>query len=410
MLRYLFISPFFVYIYSIVIYGVLSTMLRSTISADTYALMVSYGDVVALLISFFFAWLYSSHGDQNERRMRFFVYTGYYMTGMVFTLTYESIFNALFFSVLIPILVSLLIYRYIALPLAEIFQSRQYFYRFMLILPMVSEVLMVLRLIITVISTQNPLLIQDDAPFYAYMTLFGYLVLMTLFLSTNMTCRVIRQVELTNESNAELIAATESKKRLTFDMLKALVATIEAKDEYTIGHSARVALYSKMIAQQLQLPEEEVERIHRAALLHDIGKIAVPDAIINKPSALTKEEYAQIMRHPIKGGIILKGIEELPYLYQGANYHHERWDGKGYPEGLIGEEIPYIAQIISVADAYDAMSSNRPYRRLLEQEQVRDELEKGIGTQFSPGPVQAMLSIMDDDAEYHLNGLSAGRQ
>ena len=137
-------------------------------------------------------------------------------------------------------------------------------------------------------------------------------------------------------------------------------------------------------------------------LLHDVGKIGVPDYVINKPSRLTDEEYAQIKTHTVMGDRILKNIEERPKLAIGARWHHERYDGKGYPDQLSGDDIPEEARIIAVADAYDAMSSHRSYRDILPQEAVRKEIENGIGTQFAPVFADIMLQIIAEDTEYKL--------
>ena len=140
-------------------------------------------------------------------------------------------------------------------------------------------------------------------------------------------------------------------------MMKTLATTIEAKDEYTKGHSYRVAEYSALIAKQLGWSENEVQNLRNAAFLHDIGKIGVPDTILNKPTKLSDEEYEIIKSHTIMGADILKDITIVSNLTDIARYHHERYDGKGYPDGLKGEESPFHARIISVADSYDAMKS-----------------------------------------------------
>ena len=180
----------------------------------------------------------------------------------------------------------------------------------------------------------------------------------------------------------------------------ALSDAVDAKDRYTSGHSKRVAAYSKMIAIKLGKSPEEQNEIYRAGLLHDVGKIRVPEEIINKPGKLTDEEYNIIKVHSVTGYHILKGVSEN--IAVAAKHHHERYDGKGYPNGLAGEEIPEIARILGVADAYDAMASNRSYRNALPQEVVRSEIEKGRGTQFDPHIADIMLDMIDDDKEYNL--------
>lgn len=137
-------------------------------------------------------------------------------------------------------------------------------------------------------------------------------------------------------------------------------------------------------------------------LLHDVGKIGIPDAIINKTAKLTDEEYAEIKKHPVLGARILENITEFPKLATGARWHHERFDGKGYPDGIAGEDIPKEARIIAVADAYDAMSSRRSYRDVLPQKVVREEMEKGRGEQFDPVYADIMLAMIDEDTDYQM--------
>ena len=148
--------------------------------------------------------------------------------------------------------------------------------------------------------------------------------------------------------------------------------------------------------------DTEVNDIFYAAMLHDVGKIGIPGEIINKPGRLTDEEFDIIKSHTVKGAKILESISEMPGLSVGARWHHERYDGKGYPNGLKGEDIPETARIICVADCYDAMSSNRSYRKALPQEIVRSEIEKGKGTQFDPAIADIMLKMIDEDADYKM--------
>ena len=195
---------------------------------------------------------------------------------------------------------------------------------------------------------------------------------------------------------------TKKLERMTDEVMFTLASTIDAKDKYTNGHSVRVAEYSRLIAKMLNMSQQEQDDIYRMGLLHDIGKIGVPDEIINKTSRLTDEEYAVIKTHPIIGAEILGNMSELPDIAIGAKYHHERYDGRGYPEGLSGENIPLVARIIGVADAYDAMTSNRSYREVMPQDVVRSEIVKGKGTQFDPVFAEIMLKIIDDDKGYDL--------
>lgn len=195
----------------------------------------------------------------------------------------------------------------------------------------------------------------------------------------------------------------KSLERLSLQMVQALASTIDAKDSYTSGHSIRVAKYSVMLAEKMGYQGEKLEQLQYAAMLHDVGKIGVPREIINKPSKLTEEEYEIIKTHSTIGGNILKQITEIPDIAIGARWHHERFDGKGYPDGLQGMEIPEIARIIGVADSYDAMTSKRSYRDILSQEIVLSELEKGKGTQFDETIAQMMIELIKEDKDYHMH-------
>ena len=190
--------------------------------------------------------------------------------------------------------------------------------------------------------------------------------------------------------------------RLFTQTATALVNAIDAKDQYTHGHSARVAEYSRKIAELAGKSSSECDRIYYVALLHDVGKIGVPESIINKNGKLTDEEYDAIKNHAAMGAQILEDITVYPYLSIGAHFHHERYDGRGYPNGLKGTDIPEIARIISVADAYDAMTSNRSYREPIPQQKVREELVECAGTQFDPKFANIMIHLIDEDTEYKL--------
>ena len=190
----------------------------------------------------------------------------------------------------------------------------------------------------------------------------------------------------------------ENIKLMVSQTASALAEAIDAKDSYTNGHSRRVAEYSAMIAREAGYTKERCDDIYLIALLHDVGKIGIPGSIINKTGRLTDEEYGIIKTHPSVGREILGKITIDPELSIGASYHHERYDGKGYPYGLKGEEIPEIARIIAVADTYDAMTSKRSYRDGLPMEKVKSELEKGMGTQFDPKFAQIMLKLIKENA------------
>jgi HD-GYP domain-containing protein (c-di-GMP phosphodiesterase class II) len=196
----------------------------------------------------------------------------------------------------------------------------------------------------------------------------------------------IKNAQLFKELETEL----KQKQQLFINTTVALAAAIDAKDHYTHGHTARVTNLSLAIAKRFaeinkrEFNEEFLEHLHIASLLHDIGKIGIPESILNKDSALNEEEKKLIMGHPDIGAVILNPIKELEECIQGVKYHHENYDGSGYPEGLKGEEIPLIASIISVADTFDAMTTDRPYRKGLSKEDAVKEIERVSGRQLHP--------------------------
>jgi len=213
----------------------------------------------------------------------------------------------------------------------------------------------------------------------------------------NVTVERAREIEV-----GYLKKENENSKRLFEQTAEALASAIDAKDKYTKGHSARVAEYSKKIAEYSGKSPQECEEVYYAALLHDVGKIGISRTILNKKGRLSDEEYKVIKEHPDIGAQILSSISESPYLSIGAKSHHERYDGHGYPEGLKGDDIPEIARIIAVADAYDAMTSSRSYRETIPQQVVREEFVKCLGTQFDPVFGKIMLHLIDCDAEYQM--------
>lgn len=228
--------------------------------------------------------------------------------------------------------------------------------------------------------------------------LIGILVSGLVFLIIVVFCAITaRRI---NKYQQKEYESKERLDRMNSNIIRALAYTIDAKDCYTSGHSQRVADYSLAIAKRMGKSEEEQQIIYYAGLLHDVGKIRVPEEIINKPGKLTEEEFNQIRIHPVSGYHILKDIHEDVRIAYGAKYHHERYNGKGYPNGLEGENIPEIARIIGVADAYDAMASNRSYRGALPQEVVRSEIEKGKGEQFDAKIADIMLQMIDEDKNY----------
>ena len=214
---------------------------------------------------------------------------------------------------------------------------------------------------------------------------------------------ILELVRLQNFLAAEVEEKTREYKALSMQVVQAMADAIDVKDAYTNGHSGRVAYYSREIAKRYGYSQKQLEDIYMMGLLHDIGKIGIPDEVINKPSKLTDEEFALIKTHPETGARILGNIKALPSLAVGARGHHERFGGGGYPDGISGDEIPEEARIIAVADAYDAMSSHRSYRDKLPQSAVRAEIEKGRGTQFDPVFADIMLKMIDEDKDYKMS-------
>lgn len=185
-------------------------------------------------------------------------------------------------------------------------------------------------------------------------------------------------------------------KGITLESIEAIARTIDAKDTYTNGHSIRVGHYSRVIAKELGIEGSELENLYYIALLHDIGKIGIPDAILNKPGKLTDEEFAIMKSHTTKGAKILKDISTIPNIVEGAKYHHEKYGGGGYPEGLKGEEIPYIARIICCADCFDAMATRRVYKDPYPKEKIISEFERCKGTQFDPAMADVVIKLISE--------------
>ncbi|MCR5232320.1 MAG: response regulator [Lachnospiraceae bacterium] len=214
--------------------------------------------------------------------------------------------------------------------------------------------------------------------------------------------RAVRMIRLQNHLTDEVNNKIYENEQMLIHIVQTLAEAIDAKDTYTNGHSSRVADYTREIAKRYGYTDDKLNDIYMMGLLHDIGKIGVPDAVINKPGKLTDEEFEMIKNHPVMGARILKNIREKPKLAYGARWHHEKYGGGGYPDGLSGDDIPEEARIIAVADAYDAMTSSRSYREPLSQEQVRAEIVKGSGTQFDPAFADIMLEMIDEDFDYHM--------
>ena len=227
-------------------------------------------------------------------------------------------------------------------------------------------------------------LLTSEPLFWISIGLLGlWLIALVIFLITSAQ---IKKYKERHERDNEIIN----------ESIETFTGFIDAKDPYTNGHSKRVAKYTRLIAKEFGFDGEELDRIYYVALLHDCGKIGVPDNILGKPGKLTEEEFEIIKSHTIRGGEILTHFKSLQDADEGARYHHERFDGTGYPEGKAGADIPFIARIICVADSFDAMNTDRVYRKRLTEERILSELETNKGRQFDPLVADVMLGLLKD--------------
>ena len=207
----------------------------------------------------------------------------------------------------------------------------------------------------------------------------------------------IKQMYEIKRINEELAESNEKLEQAYLDMVQTLRYTVEAKDTYTRGHSDRVSEYSVLIGEKLGVSEEQIKTLKVGGLFHDIGKIGIPDRILLKTDKLTDDEYSEIKNHPSIGAHILGAATIFKEIIPIVKHHHERYDGKGYPSRLKGEDIPYLARIAAVADTFDAMTSRRSYRDALDLQFVKEEIKKCEGTQFDPQIAEAFLSILENN-------------
>lgn len=210
----------------------------------------------------------------------------------------------------------------------------------------------------------------------------------------------INQMKTIRSINDELLQSKNKLEKAYLESVETLRYTVEAKDDYTKGHSDRVSAYSVLIGKSLGLPQSDIETLRIGGLFHDIGKIGISDSILLKNGKLTDEEYSEIKRHPIIGKNILSNAEIFEDIIPIVLYHHERYDGKGYPYGLSDKDIPFLARIVAVADAFDAMTSKRSYRDELDLEFVKDELRNKTGTQFDPIVTASFLNILNNEYRF----------
>ena len=261
-------------------------------------------------------------------------------------------------------------------------------------LPVAHGHLVLIGMVITMISVGI-----EAASVYFVVTMSGVFIgiglSVLLFVNIIRTIKNVRDME-QNRQKQEIEKRRRQAEKMSLQMIQTLATTIEAKDEYMKGHSYRVAAYAALIAQELGWDATEISNLKDAVYMYDVGKIGIPDAILNKPTRLTEEEYERVKAHTVIGADILKNITIIDHVAEIARYHHERYDGHGYPDGLIGEDIPIHARIVAIADSYDAMNSKRIYRNALPQEQIRDEILTNRGKQFDPDIADVFLKLMDE--------------
>ena len=249
----------------------------------------------------------------------------------------------------------------------------------------------------------------------AYALILGYqttgfiglavILIPLLMLRLSVKQYIDRTISMVNElrgKNALLENSSQEINKLNEDLLIALAEVIDLRDPFTLGHSQYVTRYSVLLAKKLGLPQKSIDLIRNAGLLHDIGKIGIPDAILLKPFPLTPDEYQTIQKHTTLGANILEKAHSLKHLSPIVRHHHERYDGNGYPDHLKGQDIPIEARIIAIADAVEAMASDRPYRRALSFEKIEEELKRNSGSQFDPMIIESMLQILQERNEYVL--------
>ena len=235
---------------------------------------------------------------------------------------------------------------------------------------------------------------MDEITHYTRSYVIPIVLVALLFL---LACVLIgSKIQINSHKAGELERLREQQQRdkqLLREIIESFAKVIDMKDSYTQGHSARVAKYTEMLAGELGYDEDTIDQYYNIALMHDIGKVGIPDQVLNKPGKLTEEEFNTIKSHTVRGADALQSISLMPDIAMGAEAHHERPDGKGYPKGLKGEEIPRVAQIIAVADTFDAMYSDRPYRKRMNYEKAVSIIEEVSGTQLTADVVDAFLRL-----------------
>lgn len=305
--------------------------------------------------------------------------------------TYGKYFVTAF---ILPYIVYVMAFAILIIHFSAFAKSERIYLTFYLTFPLIAQILQV---------TLSKILLFNPA-----VTLC--LIILILFVQGQREFEMEKRLnDIAQDENESLEKIRKRQEDLNHQLIDTLCGAVEAKDLYTRGHSLRVAQYAREIMYRLGGDEKAQQEVYYIGILHDIGKISVKDEIINKNGKLTDEEYEQIKLHTVAGFQILRGVDIIPDLAIGARWHHERYDGKGYPNGLAGENIPLIARIISVADAYDAMTSNRSYHTIMPQAKVREQIVQGMGTQFDPKIAQIMLDMIDEDMQYEMKQMEYSR-
>ena len=259
------------------------------------------------------------------------------------------------------------------------------------------------QLVLATVPLYTPLI---AALAYAYRELSPWTLLL-FFMPALAAQRLLTLYEEQRELAANLAQANQRLERANLSFASALVAALDARDRYTAGHSAAVAVYARDIAERLQLPEDQQQLAHLCGLVHDIGKVGLPAGLLEKPGALTLEERRIMEEHSVIGERILANVEDYREIATIVRHHHERWDGNGYPDGVPGQKIPLISRIISVADAYNAMTSGRPYRDAMPSRVARLRLAQAVESQFDTTVVAAFEALLAGASPEYLSGADA---
>lgn len=393
-IRYFLLSPLSAYILSSFIYTIVGKI--------SPAIRALGGDVVMYIVSFMYLIIYQRIvSKKGNRILGIYIYIVFFLLQSSFTYIFENVWFVIFNQILLTTIISIVVYRITKKYIGAIDQNKLSMTsenKTMLIIPFTASAIKLTQSVVYGILVYNNSGVVSEwlDNFSAYNAVIGNIILIMMICFTSMMFRAMAmQTQLANDAS--------QYKKLSEQSLLAITRAVEAKDLYTKGHSERVAKYSEMIARKMGYSDDDAKTLYIMALMHDVGKIGIPDAIINKPGALTDEEFKIVKSHPVIGADILKEVDAFEKISEIALNHHERVDGKGYPNGLTGNEISDEVAIVSVADAYDAMTSRRSYRDIMGQAEVRAEIKKGIGTQFKKQQAEAMLEIIDADKSYELH-------